>query len=220
MSDPAIDQDLWRDVVEELRWSPEIDETDIAVKVNEGVVALTGFVRTLEEHAAAERAVKRVTGVRAIANDLRIRAAEGTGHTDPELARAAAAAIERELPHSAQMIRIVVENGVVRLEGVVSRQYQKEYAQEALAGVPGVVSVRNLLKVEGVPSAADIREQITTALKRSAEIDAERIGVDLVGNKVTLTGHVRSWSEHEIASECAAAIPGVMEVQNNISVGP
>jgi osmotically-inducible protein OsmY len=220
MSEPATDQDIWRNVVEELRWSPEIDETDIAAKVNQGVVTLTGFVRTLKEHCAAERAVKRVSGVRALANDLCVRAADDAGHTDPELARAAAAAMERELPHSAHIIRIVVENGVVRLEGVVPHQYQKEYAQNALSSVPGIVSVRNLLEVQGAPSASDIREQIATALKRCAEIDAERIGVDLVGNKVTLTGHVRSWSEHEIAGECAGSIPGVMEVQNNIAVGP
>ncbi len=214
------DAEISRDVAEELRWTPSVDETDIAVKVNEGVVTLTGFVKSLDERCAAERAVKRIVGVRALANDLQVRLEGVDRRSDPDIARAAAAALDHELPYSAGKIRIVVEDGVVALEGMADWQYQKERAEQAVRTLRGVKSVRNLVVLKGGPVAADIRERIAAALKRSAQIDAERINVEIDGEEVTLTGHVRSWSEHEAAAETAWSAPGVRHVRNLISVGP
>src|SRR5512139_2406027 len=99
------DDEIARDVAEELCWTPEVDEKDIAVKVTDGVVTLTGFVKTMRERAAAERAAKRIGGVRALANDLQVSPPTSDSRSDPDLARSAADAIERELPYSAHLIR-------------------------------------------------------------------------------------------------------------------
>ncbi|MEJ1961676.1 MAG: BON domain-containing protein [Gammaproteobacteria bacterium] len=214
------DADICRDVVEELRWTPIVDEKDIAAKVSEGVVTLTGFVKSLDEAHAAERAVKRVFGVRALANDLIVRLPSAAVLTDPEIARHAATAVERELPHSAHLVRIVVHEGCVTLDGMVDWQYQKERAEGCIRRLSGVASVINQIALKGKPVASDIKERIGAAIKRSAQLDAERINVAIDGAQVTLTGHVRSWSEHEAAAETAWAAPGVLEVKNYLCVGP
>jgi osmotically-inducible protein OsmY len=215
------DAEICGDVTEELRWTPYVDETDIAVKVTEGVVTLTGFVKSFDERCSAERAVKRITGVRALANDLEIRLRTGDSRSDPEIARAAATALEHELPYSAHLMRIVVEKGRVTLEGVVDWQYQKERAEQAIRALRGLTGVTNLLSLKGgMPVASDIKLQIAGALQRSAGIDADRINVEINGSEVTLTGRVHSWSEHESAAETAWSAPGVTQVRNYICVGP
>jgi osmotically-inducible protein OsmY len=214
------DADICWDVSEELRWTPAIDEKDIAVKVNEGVVALTGYVKSLDESTAAERAVKRIAGVRAIANDLRVSIPTGSMLPDPEIARNIADAIERELPRSAQEIRVIVHDGHVTLEGAADWQYQKERAEACIRKLTGVRLVTNLINLKGKPLASDIKERIGAAIKRSAQLEAEGISVTVDGTQVTLTGRVRSWSEHEAAAETAWSAPGVLEVKNQLCVGP
>ena len=214
------DAEISRDVTEELVWSPAVDEKDIAVKVRDGVVTLTGFVKSLDEAHAAEGAIKRVAGVRALANDLEVRVPSHWRLPDPEVARSAADALGRELPQCAQLIRIVVHEGGVTLDGQADWQYQKERAGECIRRLKGVRSVTNLITLKGKPIAADIKDRIGAALKRNAQIDAERINVNVDGTQVTLTGRVRSWSEHEAAAETAWSAPGVLEVKNDLCVGP
>jgi osmotically-inducible protein OsmY len=212
------DAKIERDVAEELRWTPEIEDEDIAVRVSRGVVTLTGFVATLRERAAAERAAKRVSGVRALANDLEVRPSGPGTRSDPELARAAADAIEHELPYSTRLIRITVREGEVTLEGTVDWAYQKSRAENAIANLPGVKRIANLIALKGKPIAADIRQQIAEAFKRSALLDANSINVEINGAEIVLSGNVRSWSEHEAAADIAACAPGITLVRNHISV--
>lgn len=220
MNAARIDAEICRDIVEELRWTPSVDENDIAVKVSQGIVTLTGSVPSLAERYGAERAVKRIPGVRALANDLQIRPNSAGRRSDSAIARSVAEAIEHELPYSAHLIRIVVEDGAVRLEGVVDWEYQKLRAEEATRTVRGVGSIANLLTLKTKPMARDIKERIDAALTRAAQMDAEHIQVEIEDDEVTLSGRVRSWAEHEAAAECAGSVPGVGRVRNNISVGP
>lgn len=214
------DADICRDVTEELKWTPLVDEKDVAVKVCDGVVALIGYVKSLDEVHAAEGAVKRVAGVRAIANDLVVHLPSDAQLPDPEIGRNAADALERELPHSAHLVRIVVHDGRVTLEGLVDWQYQKERAEACIRRLAGVRGLENKIALKNKPIAQDIKDRIGAALKRSAEIDADNIDVTVDGSQVTLTGRVRSWSEHEAAAESAWCAPGVLEVKNNLCVGP
>ena len=213
------DTEIAQHVTEELRWTPEVEEKDIAVMVTNGVVALTGFVSTVRERAAAERAAKRVGGVRAMANDLQVRPHTTDSRSDPDLARAAADAIERELPYSAPLIRISVQDGTVTLEGTVQWAYQKTRADDAIATLRGVKHVSNLISLKGRPVAADIQQQIAAAFKRSAQLDADSVCVEIDGARITLSGRVHSWAEHEAAADIAWSAPGVTQVQNHICVG-
>jgi osmotically-inducible protein OsmY len=214
------DAEIERDVIEELRWTPEVDQTDVAVKVTSGVVTFTGFVKSVEERCAAERAAKRIVGVRALANDLEVKLPGVNGVSDPDIARHAADAVEIELPYSAHRVQITVQNGFVTLDGVVDWQYQKERAEEAVRRLAGVIGIANNLYLKDRPVATDIKQRIGDALKRNAQLDADRIGVEIDGTRVTLTGQVHSWSEHETATEIAWSAPGVKEVKNHICVGP
>ena len=141
------DTDIKRDVEAELSWSPGLNETDIAVKVTNHVVTLTGYAESTAEKYRAEAAVKRVTGVAAVANDLAVRTPLGGMPTDPEIAREAVEALKIELPIAWEQIRPVVHQGHVALEGIAEWHDERERAEAAVRRVPGVMSVRNSIKL-------------------------------------------------------------------------
>ena len=212
------DSVIKQDVDAELRWSPEVDETDIATKVSDGVVTLTGYARSYFEKHQAELSVKRVAGVTAVVNDLQVRPRGGTAPSDPEIARAALAALKAELPESWQAIRPTVHEGRIFLEGSVEWQFQRQRAETAMRRLRGVMDVRNSIQVAPRVAPADIRQGIEAAFKRNAQIDAERVTVETHGAEVTLRGEVRSWAERDQAQQAAWAAPGVVNVINEIRV--
>jgi osmotically-inducible protein OsmY len=142
------DAEIDRDVKEELKWDPDLDATDIAVTVKDGVVTLAGFVRSYAEKYEAESAAKRVAGVRGVANDLEVRLPSVDERPDPEIARDAVAAIKAQLPISSQNIKVIVKNGWVTLEGDVEWQYQKNTAESAVRRIKGVRGVINAIVVK------------------------------------------------------------------------
>ncbi len=186
------DSDIKRDVEEELRFDPDIDATDIGVSVNNGVVALTGFVKSYTEKFEAEAAAKRVAGVLGLANDLEVRLPGGTERPDPDIARDVVAAIKTRLPFTAEHIRAVVKNGWVTLEGQVEWNYQRESAESAVRHIRGIKGVTNLIQLKPQVAPSEIKRKIEEAFRRSAEIDASRITVETNGGEVILKGTVRS----------------------------
>jgi osmotically-inducible protein OsmY len=213
------DTEIENDVKAELRWSPDVDETDVAVNVAGGVVALTGFVHSLFEKFRAEAAAKRVAGVSAIANDIQVRVPLGDGRTDPEIARDAVSAIRSAIPIAADQIRVLVADGKITIEGKVEWQYQREAAESAVRNLRGARSVENVIQIVPRVSATNIQRQIAEAFRRSAAVDANSITVDAHGGEVTLKGKVRSYTEREQAQRTAWSAPGVTRVQNEIQVG-
>jgi osmotically-inducible protein OsmY len=214
------DAEIERDVKEELKWQPDLDATDIAVSVNSGVVALTGFVKSYTDKYEAENAAKRVAGVVAVANDLEVRLPAIDERPDPEIARDAVAAIKSQLPISSEHIKVVVKNGWVTLEGTVEWQYQRTTAETAVRRIKGVKGVTNVILLKPRAEPSEIKKKIQDAFKRNAEIDANRITVEANGSEVILKGTVRSWVEREEAERAAWAAPGVTKVEDRIVVSP
>ena len=214
------DSEIERDVKDELQWDPDLDSSNIAVSVKQGVVTLAGFVRSYADKYEAEAAAKRVAGVVGLANDLEIRIPSVDQRPDPDIARDAVAAIKGQLPGSFETIKVIVKNGWVTLEGYVEWQYQKNAAENALRRLKGVRGVVNSIHVKPRAQPSDIKRKIQDAFKRSAEIDANRITVDANGSEVILKGTVRSWFEREEAERVAWSAPGVTVVDDRIIVSP
>lgn len=210
--------EIKRDVEAELRWAPDVDETDIAVKVTGGVVTLSGYAKSYFEKYRAEAAVKRVVGVTAVANDLAVRAPMGGMPPDPEIARNVVAALRAELPLMWESIKPLVHEGHVGLEGTVEWHYERESAEAAVRRVPGVVSVRNSIRLKPRVFTGEIKHKIEEAFRRNAIIDAQGISVEARGGEVTLRGEVRSWAEHDQAQQMAWAAPGVTQVKNELTI--
>jgi osmotically-inducible protein OsmY len=214
------DSDIRRDVEDELRWDPDIDATDIAVTVKNGVVTLAGFVRSYMQEYQAEADAKRVAGVTAVANDLEVRLPGVDERPDPDIARDAIERIKSELPYAWDKIRVVVKSGWVTLEGEVEWNYQRQRAEEAVRRVRGLKGVTNSIEVKPQVAPSEIRRKIEDALRRAAEIDASRITVETIGSEVILRGTVRSWAERREAERAAWSAPGVARVDNRIIISP
>ncbi|MDB5542532.1 MAG: osmotically inducible protein [Devosia sp.] len=212
------DSDIRRDIEAELTWDPDIDATDIAVSVKEGVATLAGFVRSYTQKWEAERIAKRVAGVRAVANDIEVRLPTGMDRPDPDIARDAVAKLKAELPYSSDLIKMVVKNGWLTLEGDVEWEYQRSRAEAAVRRVQGIKGVSNLITLKPKLQPVEIKTKIQEALRRHAELDAQRITVDVNGSEVTLRGTVKSWAEKEEAERAAWRAPGVTTVNNLIAV--
>jgi osmotically-inducible protein OsmY len=204
----------------ELKWDPDIGEADIAVAVKDGVVTLTGFVRSYAQKWQAERDAKCVAGVVAVANDIEVRLPAIDQRPDPEIAREAVSALKTQLPYSADRLKVIVNSGWITLEGELEWNYQKERAEEAVRHIKGTKGVMNMIMLKPRLSPTEIKRKIEEAFKRSAEIDANRITVETNESEVVLKGTVRSWAEREEAEREAWRAPGVTKVIDQIAIRP
>ncbi len=204
-------------VIKQLDWEPEVTSTEIGVSVYEGVVTLTGFVDTYAEKLAAERAVKVVSGVRGIANDIQVRS-NSTALTDQDLTQIAIHALETRINAPEDKIKVIVKDGDLALEGEVEWAYQKESAEEAVKYLHGVRNVLNEIKIKPTSSPIDIENSIEGALARSSIFGERRISVEVRDGVVTLSGVVRSLGEIADAERIAWSTPGVSHVISHLSV--
>jgi osmotically-inducible protein OsmY len=212
------DLQLHKDVVDELRWDPRVNEAEIGVAAKGGVVTLTGSIETYAQKYAAELAVERVTGVRALADELHVRPNGALVRDDTDIAHAAVNALAWDIEVPAEKIKVMVESGWVMLKGEVNWNYQKAAAERAVRYLAGVKGISNGIEVKPTVSAVEVKSKIEAALKRNAELDAKQIKVETTDGKVTLEGKVRSWAERVDAEHAAWAAPGVKEVDDRLVV--
>lgn len=214
------DMQLQKDVMDELRWEPTVSEKEIAVAVKDGVVTLGGYVQSYAQKRAAEYAVARVAGVRAVAEDIQVKLPTSRQRSDTEIAHAVINALKWDTEVPDELIKAKVENGWVTLDGGVDFFYQKSAAERCVRFLNGVKGVSNLISVKPGVTRTKVSQNIEAALKRRAELDADKITVDTLDGKVTLRGSVHSWLEMKEAENAAWATPGVWSVEDKLAVTP
>ncbi len=214
----AMNSQLQHEVLAELEFDPSIDATTIGILTEDGVITLTGHVPTFSDKWNAERIVKRVHGVRAVANEIDVRLPATATLDDESIARSAANALNWNATVPRDRITISVTNAWITLDGTVEWQFQKKAAEDAVRVLAGVRGVSNNVAVVPTALASDVKVKIEAALKRNAEIDARKINVNTTGGTVTLTGDVRSWIEREDAVNAAWSAAGVKNVLDEIRI--
>jgi osmotically-inducible protein OsmY len=212
------DTDIRRDVEAELQWDPSIDDLKIGVIVSDGVVTLTGEVTHLTGRWTAEEIAKRVSGVRAIANEIQVTLPLSGIRSDTEIAEAAANALSWNVATATSSITPIVDQGWVTLSGKVMWGFQKHAAERLVRALSGVRHVTNDIIVTSNIKMADVKHRIEEALKRLALQDADRIHVQVDNSTITLSGQVHSWQEQSDAVAAVWTIPGVGRVENRLEM--
>ena len=214
------DSNLQSDVLEELKWWPNVNAAHIGVAAKNGVVTLTGQVAHYAEKAAAEEAAKGVYGVKGTANDIMVELVGAAKRTDQDVAAAALSAIKWDFEVPEDKVKVVVKSGWVTLEGTVDWQYQKDAAERSVRYLMGVIAVTNNIGIKPSAKWIDVKTKIEDAFRRNADIEARRITVGTHDGKVTLSGSVSSWAESDQAVSAAWAAPGVTSVHNDLVIMP
>jgi len=214
------DTELQRDVMNELKWEPTIRAAEIGVGVKDGVVTLSGYVDSYVKKLVAERAAARVSGVRAVAEEIQVRLPGSLKRSDEDIAGAVANVLEWNVLVPHDRVKVQVQDGLVTLSGEVDWWYQKNAAEEAVRYLMGVVLFNNQITVKPPVKPLDVKDKIESAFRRNALLDSRRVTVETRGGWVILSGSVRNWAERAEAQWTAWAAPGVSEVENNIIISP
>jgi osmotically-inducible protein OsmY len=214
----STDIQLKQAVLAELTWEPRVNAAHIGVMANAGVVTLSGHVENFEEKYAAERAVRRVRGVKAIAEEIEVQIPFERERGDDAIAEAAIDRLAWDVSIPRDAIMVKVEKGWITLTGEVDWHYQKEAAEQDIRRLSGVIGVSNQTTIKPLVNTQNISDDIVRALHRSWFSDPQTIRVTADGGKVRLTGTANSWHERQVAASTAWAAPGTIAVENNITV--
>lgn len=210
---------LRQNILDELDFEPSVDAAHIGVSVANSVVTLSGIVGSYAEKLAAEKAARRVKGVTAIAEEIKVRYPGDSKTSDTEIAQRAVDILHWNAVVPPDSIQIQVQDGWVALSGKVDWHYQRAAAESAVRKLSGVVGVVNSITVQPRVQADDVKRKIEDALKRNAEVEAERINVIVHdGGHIALDGFIDDWRERQAAEYAAWSAPGVRSVENRLTI--
>jgi osmotically-inducible protein OsmY len=218
-----MDSELQRDVMTQLKWEPTIHAAEIGVAVKDGVVTLSGDVDSLSKKWAIVRAVRRVSGVKVVSEEIKVSPPDSYRRADEDMAQSATKVLSWNYWVPRDRVKVMVQDGWITLSGDVDFYYQKEHAENAVRHLIGVVGVSNSITIKPpvlTVKASEVKNGIEDALKRNARLlqDAEKIKVEISGSNVILRGSVGSWADYEEAEYAAYCAPGVSQVENNLRV--
>ena len=213
------DLQLQRDVLDELKFEPSIREAEIGIAAKDGVVTLTGFVDSYAEKFSAERTAERVSGVKAVADEIKVKLPGLYQRSDTDIAHTVVNALRLDIQVPDDRLKAAVNDGWIDLEGQVEWQYQKRAAEGAVRNLTGVKGVTNLITVKPKNvSTYEVGQKIKDSLRRHAERDADKITIEAKDGRVTLRGTVSSFAERQDAERAAWQAPGVTNVDDMIAV--
>jgi len=210
------DIEIQTNVMEELKTIPMLKANEIGVAVKNGIVTLCGIVDSYPKKISIEKVVKKIAGVKGIAEDIDVELNGSQKKSDSELAQNIMKALEWDATVQINYLNILVEDSCVTLEGIVEWDFQRKSATKAIENIVGVKGVINNVKLAAGPTTKEIKSKIQSAFIRNANIDSEKINVKIDGSKVVLTGSVNSWSEYEDAEQSVWATPGVKSIENKL----
>jgi osmotically-inducible protein OsmY len=205
-------------VISELKWEPSIDAATIGVSVRDGIVTLDGYVNSFVEKLTAVRVASRVMGVKAVAQELKIRLPQSYERNDADIAEAVLSALEWNMKVPDDRIKVEVQDGMVILTGEVDWEYQRAAAHDAVCCLIGIKGVTDEISIKSSVSPVNVKSKIKSAFQRHSVLDAKNIIVESDGSKVILNGTVHSWIEKQEAASAAWSAPGVSNVENNLVV--
>lgn len=212
------DLEIQKDIMDELQWAPLLNVSEIGVAVKNGVVTLSGTVDSYSKKEEAEKAAKRVAGVKAVAEDIEVKPFASSIKNDTEIARMIADSLKWHSAVQEDKIKVKVENGWVTLEGQVDWEFQRDAAKNVIKDLTGVKGITNLIMVKASVTAKDIKQKIAAAFHRSATIDSDKVQIEIRGSKAILSGKVRSWLEKEDAENAVWRAQGITSVEDKLVI--
>ena len=215
------DEQIKKDIVDELYWDTSIDASKVSVTVDHGVVTLTGEVPTYGELTTARSAAWRIEGVLDVMDNLTVSYVMPPElPSDTELRTRVINILTWEPAIDETELTASVTDGIVTVEGTVDSYWKRPYVENRIAGLRGVLGIENRIAVVPTRKMTDevVAQDVTSALKRDVLVDPRNVTVAVTDGIVTLTGSVPGWASRHSAERDAANTAGVVAVRNELKI--